>query len=316
MANSSKAGTDWSVEEVDAIVALYFDMLAQPSDLPRGWKADRIRRLDAQIERGKGSIGQKLSNISSVAPSLGIPPLVGFGARPNAQTAVISAALERYLDAHPEAWAIGVADLRIRLAQRQAADALPVPGFAQTGRIFSFPTARKRAASALPDIGSSILPIDPPPPPVIRRPKDQELARVVGKFDPAARDQANRDLGRLGEQHVYDHERASLVAAGQLELADAVEWTSRDLGDGAGYDIKSFDPITGDERLIEVKATYGGATADFFLTRRERAVSEANLKTWRLYRIYGLPSKPRLFILEPPLEQSVTLVEEGWRAKF
>ena len=50
-----------------------------------------------------------------------------------------------------------------------------------------------------------------------------------------------------------------------MDLARKVEWTSQERGDGAGYDIRSFS-AAGDERLIEVKATRGGPTTDFFVT--------------------------------------------------
>jgi hypothetical protein len=43
-------------------------------------------------------------------------------------------------------------------------------------------------------------------------------------------------------------------------------------GDGAGFDIASFDP-DGRERFIEVKTTNGAATTPFFLTRNEMAVA-------------------------------------------
>jgi hypothetical protein len=43
-------------------------------------------------------------------------------------------------------------------------------------------------------------------------------------------------------------------------------------GDGAGYDILSFDP-SGKERLIEVKTTNGAAKTPFFLTRNEHETS-------------------------------------------
>ena len=100
-----------------------------------------------------------------------------------------------------------------------------------------------------------------------------------------------------------------------MDLAKKVEWTSDVHGDGAGYDIRSFEP-DGSDRLIEVKATKGGATTDFFLTRNEREVSMERPDAWRLYRLHTLPTKPQLFVLPPPLEQSVRLETESWRAKF
>ncbi|RZJ43819.1 MAG: DUF3883 domain-containing protein, partial [Brevundimonas sp.] len=111
------------------------------------------------------------------------------------------------------------------------------------------------------------------------------------------------------------HERTRLIAADRPDLARKIEWTSQERGDGAGYDIRSFDP-TGAERLIEVKATRGGPTTPFYLTRTEREVSQERPDHWRLYRLHDLSAAPGLFVLPPPLEAAVTLEAETWRAGF
>jgi len=100
-----------------------------------------------------------------------------------------------------------------------------------------------------------------------------------------------------------------------MDLALRIEWTSEERGDGAGYDIKSYDP-SGAERLIEVKATRGGSTTPFYLTRTEREVSMEQPASWRLYRLHDLAAAPGLFVLPPPLEASVALDAETWRAHF
>jgi len=38
--------------------------------------------------------------------------------------------------------------------------------------------------------------------------------------------------------------------AGRDDLAQNVVWASRDIGDGVGFDIISFDEMDGSERLI------------------------------------------------------------------
>jgi hypothetical protein len=163
---------------------------------------------------------------------------------------------------------------------------------------------------------SAILPITAPPSlGPARKPRPEGLARIVRKYDPAARDHRNRALGQLGEHHVLHHERAYLIAHDRPDLARKIEWTSQERGDGAGYDIKSFDPA-GRERLIEVKATRGGPATDFFLTRTEREVATERPHAWRLYRLHDLAAAPALFKLKPPLEAAVTLTAETWRAGF
>ncbi|KQS53901.1 hypothetical protein ASG17_13150 [Brevundimonas sp. Leaf363] len=98
-------------------------------------------------------------------------------------------------------------------------------------------------------------------------------ARAGFEPSPSPKHHRNRALGLLGEEHVFHHERARLIAADRSDLARKIEWTSQERGDGAGYDIRSFDP-SGAERLIEVKATRGGPTTPFYLTRTEREVSQ------------------------------------------
>ena len=54
-----------------------------------------------------------------------------------------------------------------------------------------------------------------------------------------------------------EHEKEYLKQNGRADLAakvDAVCWT---IGVGLGYDIKSFDPLTGEEIHIEVKTAVG-----------------------------------------------------------
>ena len=74
------------------------------------------------------------------------------------------------------------------------------------------------------------------------------------RFDFVARDAANRDLGRRGEEFVVEFERKRLHDGGRRDLAQRIEWTAQVRGDGAGYDVQSFNA---DEsaRLIEVKTT-------------------------------------------------------------
>ncbi|MNH55691.1 hypothetical protein D3C73_74320 [compost metagenome] len=314
MIDPSKVGTDWQADELDAIVATYFAMLEGLPTAQRGFKAESKRALDARIGRGIGSIDFKLGNLAYVAGELGLTRLPGFAPAPNAQKGGIYSALERYLDAHPDAWNLG---LPLSSPFHGEGDHEVVEG--ATPR---WPTAHEPDQAFASPWGdqdtppSAILPITAPPPlGPARPPRPEGLARIVRKYDPAARDHRNRALGQLGEHHVFHHERAFLIAHDRPDLARKIRWTSQEDGDGAGYDIKSFDPA-GRERLIEVKATRGGPATDFFLTRTEREVSAERPDAWRLYRLHDLAAAPALFQLKPPLEAAVTLTAETWRAGF
>jgi hypothetical protein len=328
VASPAKTGTDWSADELDAIVADYFAMLALDAAGQPFVKAHRARALMEQTGRSHRSVEFKHMNISAVASELGLPTVRGYRPLTNYQAAIFDA-IDRHLSTHPEVlrddafpllpaaqpWGGGprsgggveevVYDRRRegRTAPRQG-DAHAIPGVAEPASRFDG------------DGGIRTLTLtEAPPPGPARAPRPEGLARLVRKYDPAARDHRNRALGLLGEEQVFHHERARLIAADRPDLASRIEWTSQERGDGAGYDIKSFDP-TGAERLIEVKATRGGPTTPFYLTRTEREVSLEHPSAWRLYRLHDLSAAPGLFVLPPPLEASVTLETETWRAGF
>ncbi|MFC7052063.1 DUF3883 domain-containing protein [Hansschlegelia quercus] len=81
---------------------------------------------------------------------------------------------------------------------------------------------------------------------------------------------------------------------------------SEEDGDGAGYDIRSFD-LAGRERLIEVKTTVGQSTTPFFLSESERAFTEERPDAFRIARLYDFARQPRAFELAPPLDKCMML---------
>lgn len=156
---------------------------------------------------------------------------------------------------------------------------------------------------------------EPPSPSPDDRIETPALRRLIGRFDPAERDARNRRLGEQGEALVFAHERRLLIARGRDDLASKVEWTSKERGDGAGYDIRSFE-ADGRERLIEVKTTNGAALTPFFLSENERAFSEERPDAFRLLRLYGFVKGPAAFELTPPLHERLTLSPTNYRASF
>lgn len=155
------------------------------------------------------------------------------------------------------------------------------------------------------------------PPPMLeeRIERPPRLEKLVRKFDPVDRDFRNRQLGRAGEAFVVSTERERLAQIGRDDLVDKVRWVADVDGDGAGYDVLSFDG-DGQERLIEVKTTNGGARTPFYLTRNEHEVSEARSDVWRLYRVHLFAQRPAIYTLSPPLAQALHLRAEAWRASF
>ena len=290
MADQSRVGTDWNADELDAIVADYFAMLADELAGRPYVKTHRNAALRERIGRTAGSVERKHMNISAVLTELGLPTIDGYKPFSNFQEA-LGRTIERYLLAHPDAL---YADAFVPRWERNAATPLRTPGFADAPAIF------------VDDV--------PPPPGAPRAPRPEGLERLVRKFDPVARDFRNRSLGKAGEALIVDFERRRLEALERMDLASKVRWVAQEDGDGAGYDIHSYDR-QGNDRLIEVKTTQGARSTPFFVTRNELSLAHERPEHFRLYRLYEVGQAPRLFKLKPPLEDAVTLEAETWRAR-
>ena len=240
--------------------------------------------LKAAIGRARGSIEFKHRNISAVLKGLGEDWIPGYKPAFNFQTSLVDAVV-RWLDRHPD-WLVPVT---------------------------------RRGASASPPAGRETAPlwIGPPPTHSNALPPDEleQMTAIARKYDVAERDARNRALGRAGEERVLAHEHSNLIANGRTDLAEGIRWVSQLDGDGAGYDIRSFDS-DGSLRLIEVKTTNGWERTPFHITRNELAVAEARREDWRLMRLWNFAREPRAFELRPPLEAHVALMATSYQASL
>ena len=107
------------------------------------------------------------------------------------------------------------------------------------------------------------------------------------RIDFAGRDAANRRLGVIGEEFALWYERGRLLAAGRDDLASKVRWVARDIGDGLGFDILSFDEADGSELYVEVKATADEAKACFEVTAAEWDCARLNGPRYRIFRVHN-----------------------------
>ena len=278
MADEAKTGTDWQEDELDLIVADYFAMLAADLSGQPYVKSRHSATLIAQIGRTQGSVEFKHQNISAVLDELGMPWISGYKPRRNYQNAIFDA-IDRYLTQHP--------------AIVEVTPNLPPVAPLSTAAIF----------------------VAPPTLSLTNAPIPERLRRLVQKFDPVERDHRNRSLGKAGEEFVVDVEKRKLTQCDRADLARKVRWIASEEGDGAGYDVLSFD-LGGHPRLIEVKTTNGSARTPFFLTRNECELAIERSVDWRIYRVHQFAKDPRIFTLAPPLESAVKLTSETWRASF
>lgn len=276
--------SDWTDEQNDAIVADYFAMLAADIVGRAYSKAEHNRCLQAMIGRPRGSIEYKHQNISAVLKGLGEDWIPGYKPAFNFQASLVDAVV-RWLQRHPD-W------------------------LAPTARMAMGPSPSAFREEAMLWVGPPPTHSNAPPPDEL-----EQMTAIARKYDVAERDARNRALGRAGEERVLAHERASLRAAGRTDLAERIRWVSHVDGDGAGYDILSFNTDGGD-RLIEVKTTNGWERTPFHITRNELAVAEERRKDWRLVRLWNFAREPKAFELRPPLEAHVSLMAASYQASF
>jgi len=274
--NASKSGTDWTAGEVAVLLGSYFFMLADELAGRPYSKKEQFLGVMKLIGRSKGSVEFKHQNVSAVLDEIGLPWIQGYKPRDHYQDSLADA-LGQYLILHPDL---------LNLAK---------PGAIKT-------PAERDILVAPP----ALLNSDPESRPAAIR-------RLVGKFDPAARDARNRDLGRAGEEFVVGFERRRLERAGRDDLAKDVRWVSDVDGDGYGYDVQSFE-IDGQERLLEIKTTCGNERTPFWMSKRECDVAAEQGDIYRVRRVFHFRNEVKMFDIAPPLEARLVLTPATFMA--
>jgi len=282
-----QTGKEWSANEVKLIVSDYFDML-EAELLDKAYKKSEHRKalVPKLSGRSEGSVEFKHQNISAVLTEHGLPYIGGYKPRGNYQN-LLAQEVDVFLDENPG------------LLQELAAAPSLNPVVQQ--KLFA------------PSFESVI--VDPPD--RIVSPKSTQkpwLSRKGRKIDFAERDARNRKLGSFAEEFVYDLERYRLKLAGRDDLAQGVTWASRDIGDGLGFDILSFDEADDTERMLEVKATGLGKFFPFYVTANELRCSEDIPDQFQLFRVFDFGRTPRIYILHGSLSQQCQLDPVLYRA--
>jgi len=271
---------DWSEQEVAAVVTDYFAMLrmelfGEPYSKTEHRSALR-RMLD---DRSDGSVEYKHQNVSAVLAALGIPYILGYKPAGNYQ-ALLVRGVEAYLAHHPE--------YLVALAESPTVSG-PV------------------ATPDLPADPESVFEDAPewlPPPSAVMKPW---LTHAGRRIDFARLDVENRALGRQGEEFVVELERARLKQHGRDDLARQVDWVADSIGDGLGYDVRTFEPEDAGELFVEVKTTRRGKYHPFHVTATEVACSEDVPEKFRLYRVFAFGSGAKLFELRGSLSRNCHL---------
>lgn len=280
----------WSQDENEAIVADYFAMMeAYLAGRPFN-KAEHNRALQARIGRGRGSIEFKHMNISAVLREQSQPFLRGYVPADHIQQDLEKAVIE-WLESHPD----------------------EVQEF-ERGPVMS-PREKRGIA-----IGTNVADLAVPPPQgrigeALPR-NDAALVPRFRKADYAHQAHENQKLGKWGEEWAIEYEQRRLVdIARRPDLAKRVEWISQTRGDGAGYDIASFNADS-TTRLIEVKTTGLSKDFPFFVSANEVRVSEREAPRYHLYRIFDYAIDAKLYILQGALSSLCRLEATQYRARI
>ncbi|MDE1820879.1 MAG: DUF3883 domain-containing protein [Euryarchaeota archaeon] len=254
----------WSTEEVRAVVSAYFEMLGLEATGSPYVKADFNRKVrEVCKNRTRASVELKFQNVSAILAENDLARIEGYKPKGHYQGLLAQQVLAHVASAPP-------------LHVERPSD-LPLPR----------PPVRDWKAIIVP------RPIPLPRPP-LRTPLPP---RHAVRIDYAARDAVNRRLGRAGEEFVLDLEQRRLNAAGLSDLARRIVHVSKEVGDGLGYDLRSFND-DGEPSLVEVKTTRLGPHAPFFLSAGELDFARSCEEEYRIARVFRFGSAPGLFFLK------------------
>lgn len=266
----SQSGSDWTDLEVELIVNDYFLMLNDElKGRPVNKSVHRKRLLPLLAGRSEGAIEFKHQNISAALIEMGQPFIKGYKPRYNFQRAKLLASIERRILADPSITSVFSA-------------------FANTSVLKVNPIEFNNWIVCPPELNTLA--------------ESQKAYRRAVKINFLEREQHNRDLGMKGEQIVFQYEKHTLLEAGKNNLADSVEWVSKDTGDGLGFDILSKN-LNGTDKYIEVKTTKLSKESPFFFSTNEYMFSKENSENFHLYRLFNFNDIPKMFTLKGSYDQ-------------
>lgn len=118
---------------------------------------------------------------------------------------------------------------------------------------------------------------------------------------------SNKKTGEIGEELVMQWEKKKLENSKHYKhLANNIVHESKVNGDGAGYDIKSYDADTGQEMYLEVKTTTQSFNTALYMTKNERDFMENNKDKFFVYRLFNLVYDPHFARLKKLTSQDIS----------
>ena len=278
------ADSDWSKKEVDLIVSIYFNMLSNELMGLSYSKAEHRRSLLPMLDnRTEGAIEFKHQNISAILVELGQPFIKGYLPRYNYQLILKDAVIDF---------------LNQNLTIEKQFKSFAENEFIKTNSKIDFLN----------------FVIEPPKSRQTFEPKVFYTRNPI-KVNYLEKEQRNNRLGELGEKLAFEYERWYLIRLGKENFADKVEWISKDIGDGAGFDILSRN-MDGTDKYIEVKTTKLSKETPIFFSKNELDFSIDHQKGFNLYRLFDFENNARMFTRQGALNQICQTEAINFRGYF
>ena len=253
----------WTQEEDELIISDYFQMLnAELRGLPYNKSQHRKKLLALLKNRNEGAIEFKHCNISAVLMKYGMPYINGYKPRHRYQVLLEEEVLTIL---HQQK---GIDEVFSDFALKPISE--------KSGTV-AFDKWKVKAPKAADEKAYT---------PRIFKPVKRNYLEI---------EQNNQSIGEKGEKLVFDYEIWKLHKAELPKLATQVKWVSKDLGDGAGYDILSKD-TNGRDMFIEVKTTKLGIESPIFFSNNEFEFSKDKKDAFFLYRVFNVKADPKMFI--------------------
>lgn len=277
------AGSPWTHDEVEAVVAVYFQMLRLQEMGQNPSKSSYNRELQKLLPaRNKSAIQRKHGNISAVLNLYGVQGLSGYKPLPNFQRLLVDV-------------------VGRKLQQDQTFNEIA--------------TRSVETPAEVPPVDDfTDFVVDPPK--IRTSPNKQRtdwINATLTQRDYLEREARNRSLGLAGELLIMKYEAQRLYLSGAKALSEKIEHVSTKYGDGAGYDILSYEN-DGRERFIEVKTTAYTAETPFFASINEINFSNNHIDQFRLYRVFSFRKNPKVFVLSGAMSESCHLHPVSYRA--
>lgn len=281
--------TPWTTAELAYIIQDYFSMLIDEINGNPYNKTEHRNKLHTFLpNRNKKSLEYKHMNISAVLRDIGIPYIKGYKPLANIQRLLSDEVL-----------------VYLQVNQRELH-----PLFDHFAEAEIKPSAQTKKISF-----ERILEEPPLIAAVTKVEESKPFYHTPFKINYLEREQNNRRLGEAGEALALAYEKWRLNEAGKANLADRVEWISQTEGDGAGFDILSFNN-NGSDRYIEVKTTKLSKEAPIFFSLNEYYFSKEHAPQYHLYRLFRFNTKAKMFHAKGSFDDFCRVEAVAFKGRF